>query len=293
MRVTALFFLYLLLCFSIAAALTEPIMATGWIDQPPHRVMGRLAQLLILIGLWPLLRWLELRSREALGFASPRSMIYRSIRVGWVSGVAMLAALAVAIILLRVRLLDPIDTELYWDLAERLPKALLGGLLIGLLEELFFRGVLFQAIRRHGRATKAIVLSALLYAVLHFMKPDSIPAGAEFGWTQAWQMYLSALTGPFALENLDSLAALFAAGCLLALIRERMGHIGWCIGLHAGWIFVIQMLREASSNNDASSLAFLTGSYDGVIGWLAVGWICLVTLVYWTSDWDNPRDQWS
>ncbi len=77
------------------------------------------------------------------------------------------------------------------------------------------------------------------------------------------------------------MSALTLAGVFLALVRERTGHIGWCIGLHAGWVFVIQVTRYLTVGNDASPYAFLTGGYDGVIGWLAVGWIGALAVGYW------------
>lgn len=91
--------------------------------------------------------------------------------------------------------------------------------------------------------------------------------------------------GPW--QNLDSLTAVFAAGVLLALVRERTGHIGWCIGLHAGWIFVIQVTRRVTDVNSASDLAFWVGGYDDFIGWLAVAWIGALTVAYW--NWSGLR----
>jgi hypothetical protein len=71
------------------------------------------------------------------------------------------------------------------------------------------------------------------------------------------------------------------AGLLLALVRERAGHIGWCIGLHAGWVLVIQASRRLTDVNDDSPLSFLVGDYDGIIGWLAALWIGLLMALYW------------
>ena len=74
------------------------------------------------------------------------------------------------------------------------------------------------------------------------------------------------------------MVALFLVGVLLGLVRERSGHIGWCIGLHAGWVFVIQVTRQLTDGNEASPYAYLVGDYDGIIGWAAAGWIGLLAL---------------
>ena len=76
-------------------------------------------------------------------------------------------------------------------------------------------------------------------------------------------------------------------GVFLALVREGTGHIGWCIGLHAGWVFVIQLTRRLTDGNPSSDLAFLTGDYDGIIGWLAMAWIGLLAAGYWR--WSRRR----
>lgn len=285
MRVTAVFFCYLLLCLALAALLTYPLLSTGWIDYDPRRVMGRLAQILILLGLWPFLTWAELNSRAALGFDIEARSLLRSIRRGWLAGVLILFALITALLLLGVRVPAPPGAgglaQLLGYVLEKAVAALIGGLLIGLLEEVFFRGALFSGIRRRGGLRSAVFWSASLYALVHFMKPHQLPPGMVFDWAGAWTMFAQVFTGVLQWRHLDSFAALFLAGVLLALVREREGHIGWCIGLHAGWVFVIQFSRRLSDESDAASLAFLAGDYDGVIGWLAAAWIGLLAVAYW------------
>ena len=286
MRSTALFFAYLLACLVLATLLTPPLMATGWIEIEPHRVMGRLTQVLILIGLWPLLRWQGLDNREALGFGPGWSVIKHTIIDGWGLGVLILLVLALALLELEIRLPEP-TPDSWMRIAPRVVQALIGGLLIGLLEETFFRGALYSAIRRRDGARSAMLWSAALYAVLHFMKPDALTESMAFDATGALWMFARVFIDLFQWQHLDSLAALFVVGLFLALVRERTGHIGWCIGLHAGWVLVIQVNRRLTDGNDDSPLSFLVGDYDGTIGWLAAGWIALLAVVYWL--WSGGR----
>jgi hypothetical protein len=93
-------------------------------------------------------------------------------------------------------------------------------------------------------------------------------------------MVLEVFTDSADWRNLDSFVALILVGVFLGMVRERTGHIGWCIGLHAGWVFVIQVARYLTDGNDASPYAFLTGDYDGVIGWLAAGWLATLSAGY-------------
>jgi uncharacterized protein len=275
MRETAAFFLYLLGCLVLAALLTWPLMQSGWIDQPPQRVMGRIAQILILAGLWPMLRAFAVANSASLGFSVPRRDFLRALGIGWVAGLAILTLLALALVALGVRIPNPVTLDL---LATKAVQALLGGLLVAVLEETFFRGALYSAISRRSGVGSAILWSSLLFALLHFMKPRDLPDGTAYDWAGNWQVFASTFTNPWQWRNLDSFIALLLVGIFLGLVRRRTGHIGWCIGLHAGWVFVIQVARVLTEDHQAAPLAWLTGDYDGVIGWLAAGWIGALAL---------------
>jgi uncharacterized protein len=279
MRVTAAFFLFLLVCLALAAALTVPLMQTGWLYYEPERVLGRLAQIVALLGVWPFLRLMGLADAASLGYGLARSRFLATVGLGWLIGVSMLLALVMALIALGVRVPHP--GLLPGRLAEKAVGALVGGLLIALVEETFFRGALFGALRRRDGLAAAAVWSAGLYAVLHVMKPGALPPGVPFDAAGALAMVSGIFIDVVQWRHLDTVAALFTAGLLLALVRERSGHIGWCVGLHAGWVLTIQVARRVSDGNPQSPLAFLVGDYDGVIGWCATVWIGLLSWVYW------------
>jgi hypothetical protein len=281
MKETGIFFFYLFACLILGALVTYPLVQTGWIEQDPHRVMGRLAQVFILIGLWPFLKAMGLNHRQALGYDEPRPLFLRALWRGWLLGVVMLLVLVLSLLVLDVRVPDVEGEGWLPGLLKKSIQVLIGGVLTGFLEETFFRGALFSAIRRNGGAAAAILWSSLLFALLHFMKPHTLPDGVAFDWAGTWQMFVHVFAGVFQWKHVDSMAALFLVGFFLALVRERSGHIGWCVGLHAGWIFVIQVTRHLTDGNDASPNAWLAGGYDGTIGWLAVAWVGLLTLGLW------------
>ncbi len=280
MRVTLLFFLYLFGCLILAALLSPVLLATGWLDLEPQRVMGRLAQVMILLGIWPFLRFLSLTGRDSLGYGVSARAWRRSVGWGWLQGVAILLALALVLLALDIRVPDP-PSEHWFGIAGQAVQALLGGLLIGILEETFFRGALYSAIRRRDGRWAAVVWSSLLYAVLHFMKPGALPEGMAFDGSGALWMFRPCLQRCLSMEKSGFPDRAFCVGVFLALVRERTGQIGWCIGLHAGWVFVIQMTRRLTNGNEAASFSFLVGDYDGTIGWLAAFWIGLLALGYW------------
>jgi membrane protease YdiL (CAAX protease family) len=281
MRETGVFFVYLFVCLILGALLTYPVMQTGWIEHAPHRVMGRLTQIFLLLGLWPFLKSMGLNNLWSLGYGAHRPEFLRAFLLGWLLGVAGLLLLVINLLLLEIRVWDLKGEDWLPGLLEKAIQVLIGGLITSLLEETFFRGALYSAIRRSGGAASAIVWSSLLFALLHFMRPHPLPDGVAFDWSGTWQMFLHVFGGVFQGKHVDSMLALFLMGISLALVRERSGHIGWCVGLHAGWVFVIQVNRHLTDGNEASPSAWLVGGYDGTIGWLAAAWIGLAILGFW------------
>ncbi len=287
MKPAALFFLFLVACLAVGSLLTYPLLLGGLVDAPPHRIATRLTQLLILLGIWPLLRTLGLANRPGLGLGRDWVALGRALVLGWLAGVAMLLALSVGLYGSGIRVAT--THAVAPVLAMAATQALAAGLLIALGEELFFRGALFSAIRRRGSAAEALLGSSLLFALVHFLKPAALPGDQPLGWSLSWDLFRGAFSGTSLLANLDSLVALFFAGLLLAALRERSGHIGYCIGVHAGWVFVIKLTRLFTDGNPASPYAFLVGSYDGVIGYLAAAWMGLLLLGGWLLG--NPRSR--
>jgi membrane protease YdiL (CAAX protease family) len=276
MQPTLIFTLFILAAYLLAsllcALLGDPLAAL--LQVPEHKIIGRGGLLLALIGLWPLLKSLNMLDRALLGYGVPAREFRRHLLFGLGVGVAILACLGTALWGLGIRApsLDAQSPALLKVLAQ----GLLGGLAVGFIEETFFRGALQGGIRRRGGGTVvAVLLPSLLYAALHFLKPQQVAP-------QAGSCLASLAAGfpaLFRMENLDSFVALTLVGLFLSLVRERCGHIGWGIGLHAGWVLVIKLIQSYSDNVPHAPLGFLTGSYDGVIGWLAAGWIGLLALV--------------
>lgn len=284
MRETGVFFLYLFGCLVLGALLTYPLMQTGWIAHDPHLVMGRLAQVFILLGLWPFLKAMRLNDHQALGYAVPRPQFLNALWWGWLLGATLLSELALILLLLEIRLPTGEADGRLIALIEMSVRALISGLLIGLLEETFFRGALYSAVRRSSGASPAILWSSVLFALVHFMKPHALPEGVVLDLFGTWQLSVRVFTDAFQWRHLDSMVALSLVGVFLGLVRERSGHIGWCMGLHASWIFVIQMTRRLTDVHPSpdAPLVWLVGDYDGVIGWLAAGWIGLAALGLWS-----------
>lgn len=275
------FILYLAFMLVLAAALHYPLynLLTEWFSVRPDRLMYRSAMLFAAVGLWPFMKWLQLANREAAGYGLPRPEFWRTLLRGWGWGVLILLALSLALLGLGIR--QPDTAMVAGKLGRILLAGLIGGLLVGFIEETFFRGVMHRGLRRSLAFWPTTGLTAALYAALHFMRPPHMQAGDPVNWGTGWQL-LAGMFDRFAdpMQLIDSFVALFAVGMFLSLVRERTGNIALCIGLHAGWVLVIKLTLFLTERPADAPLAFLAGNYDGMIGWLAAAWISLLAWGY-------------
>ena len=281
MRAFGIFTSFLACCLLISALFHYPLhlLLNSFLEVPVHKQVPRIAKIIALPGFFLLIAWLGLYTRKALGFGQPRPTFLHQILIGWLYGILILIILSTLLISLGIRTLDPIDNDFLFTLTKTLLSGLIGGLLIGLIEETFFRGAMYQAIRRQGRAFSAITFTSLLYAAVHFIDPIKLTEPVD------WFSGLQILSGSFwqlgDSTTFDSFIALFAVGAFLGLVREHTSNIAYCIGLHAGWVLIIKCTKKFTSNNHSSEWAFLTGTYDGITGYLAAMWLALLMLLYW------------
>ncbi len=254
----------------VAALLTYPAwLATNLVSQQPlHRVLDRVAMAVAAVGLIWLLRYEKLGSREALGYTLPKGEFLRQLAVGFGSGLLLMTPLVVLLLNLGVRQLKP---ELAWQpllLLAELFQGALTGLAVGFIEETFFRGAMQTVMTRDSAPRLAIVLPSIVYATVHFLGGKvSLPVN-QIEWSSSF-VVLANLFERFAspLMLLDSFLALFAVGLLLAFVRRYTGAIAACIGLHAGLISVITLLKSTTLHHSGTHWSWLVGAYDGVIGW--------------------------
>ena len=82
---------------------------------------------------------------------------------------------------------------------------------------------------------------------------------------------------------LDAFLCLLAVGVLLGMVRVCTGNIAAPIGLHAGWVAVIYVVRAATERDPDAPGAWMLGEFDGFIGWLVLAWTLVlgITLSWW------------
>lgn len=284
MRAFLLFCGLTIFALLIAALVTYPAWLTvGLVSiEPVHRVMHRVAMLVAIVGFVLLVRHLRIADRRSLGYGLSRPAFLQELGLGLAIGSLLLLPLLALLLGLELRILRPglqLDFE---TLLAAVGRGVATGLAVAFIEETFFRGAMQTAITRESGHRLAIWLPSLLYASMHFLGGRLRIAPQEVSWGTGFQVLANLgekYRDPLAL--VDSFAALVVVGLLLAVVRRRTGSIAACIGLHAGWVCLITVLRSITVRNDDTALGWLVGSYDGVIGWLA----CLWTLgILWAAS---------
>lgn len=143
---------------------------------------------------------------------------------------------------------------LFWGM---LLRGLFGALVVAVLQELLFRGIALGVFLRAMRPSVAMGLSAVLFALVHFLNPppylnvaDPDAAGVGFEFLGKILAQLAEPRGVFGI-----LCPLLALGFVLAYARWQTASLFLSVGLHTGWIFVNGVLgkvTEAASSPDPS-----------------------------------------
>ena len=245
---------------------------------PVAKLISKITLGLLVISVFPLRRYLKL-SWQDLGFTPWRPFL-RQLRSGLLLGLWTLAPVMIGLYLLDVQVWDYSRAWTLTKVAEKIALALFFALLIGLGEELLFRGLLMAALRQKMAVIVAMLVSSGYYAFLHFLKPSTQVAYSDLSLGSVWQLIPEAFANWLNPEIYTALTALLAVGLFLSVIRTRVRHsLGMCIGCHAGWVWQIKVCKDLFELNHQSSYLYLVSSYDGVIGPLVTVWLMVAMLL--------------
>jgi membrane protease YdiL (CAAX protease family) len=282
MRAFAWFLTLVALALAAIAVFAYPAWALlhPFFDFPFHRVGERIGMLALLVGFLLVARRLRLADRGSLGYGLPRRAFVRETSLGLALGVASMLALVglmTALGLLEWTAAGVSGTDLLRLVALRL----VSGFAVAFIEETFLRGAMHTAIERESGTPAAVLLTALLYAATHFLASYHIPpeqvtprSGLELlaGTLHSWAQ-------PAGIG--DAFLALLAVGVVLGMVRAATGNIAACIGLHAGWVWVMLVAHELTRPLRGAPLSFLLSRFDGFVGWLVLAWTAVLAVPLW------------
>lgn len=283
MRAFAWFLLLMALALAAIAVFTYPawLLLHPHFDFPFHRIGERIGMLALAVGFVLVARHLGLADRGSLGYGVPRRIFMRELGFALVLGVATM--LGVVGLMAALGLLEPAPGAPSGPAALTRLVALraLSGLAVGFIEETFLRGAMHTAIERESGTRAAVVLTALVYAATHFLAshhiaPDAVNSRSGFELL-AGTLHLFGNFGGI----LDAFLALFAVGLVLGAVRAATGNIAACIGLHAGWVWVMLVMHELTHPRPGAPLGSLLSHFDGFIGWLVLIWTAALAWPLW------------
>jgi membrane protease YdiL (CAAX protease family) len=219
----------------LAARGILPVLATFDFESFFHRAL----LLGALLFLWPFLRWLKIRRAADLGLkGNPRWG--RDLAVGFL--LAALPVICCEIVLVQSGIYSMRDS---WSW-EALGKVTMTAAVVPLIEESLFRGLFLGVLLRGVRARPAIVLSAAIFSIIHFLKaPDQTTT------TVHWGSGFVSLTHSFdqfgePMLVLAGFTTLFIIGLILADARILTQSLWVPIGLHAGWILTSSVFAKVA-----------------------------------------------
>lgn len=163
-------------------------------------------------------------------------------------------------------------------------RTLPAALLISVLEESFFRVLVFRRLLDSGRVLPAMVICSLFYAVVHFIAPVKSFAFTGFSFFIGFEYLGSVIQRMVMPESAAPFLGLFLVGMVLSHVMLKTRSLYLCIGLHAGWVLAVKMALHATQLAPGFQFAspfeqryFLVSQ---PFGWVAVGlvWLVLVAI---------------
>lgn len=282
---TALVFAFFVFLSLVGGSVLAWVLVdAGWVDGLVEkfgapRVMRRVQTLVaIVLAPWLLKRvgWRGLRDigwRCDQGCPRPGKDFVR----GFGLGILLLGGLMLVSISLGLR---------EWDLGKNAPadairKVLTGflvtGMIVGVLEETFSRGVLFRSLARCWGVFASAAVTAGVFAYVHFLKarPEAFDNGVIAVITSS--LFDGLADGNRVGLQLLNLSLLSVALCIIV---HKRGHIWMAVGFHAA---VVGMIR---SNTVLAEQVGAAGFWFGYQGNFTDGAMCtlwLLALIGWVS----------
>ncbi|MCP5069548.1 MAG: CPBP family intramembrane metalloprotease [bacterium] len=270
------FLLWAGLVVGLSAALTptvhETLVGLGWLDAAPEAQVGGflrvLRRLLVGFGLavlfWRLRPWREttLEGLGLRGIHAQQAPIWRA---------ALLTALAACVILLIhalngwLKLEDP----LRWGKITRRCFTWAGrAVLLGFIEEWFFRGWLFNRWSRSFGALRAALYSSAIFGVIHAFRPSNFRGEVPLtvsGALEALQEWALLALDPT--RFLPAAFGLFLFGLVLCTAMYRTRSLWTPIAIHAAGVWVVTLHPSITNRWPKESWAGSGQLLDGPPGW--------------------------
>jgi membrane protease YdiL (CAAX protease family) len=245
---------------------------------PFRQILTRSTQLFLVLSIFPIMAYLKV-NKEELGFA-PIGVLSKQLLQGFGLGFIVLIPVLVVLYVLKIT----VYKGQFWTVGlmiNAMTMNLLVALLISVIEETLFRGIVLVGLKRKLPVIAAIILTSTYYAGLHFLSIKTNLAVQDITITSGFLMLGEAVGNLFRLASVPAFFALLMVGIFLGVLRtQKKISLGLCIGCHTSWVWLIKMNKKLFNTDFSAQYHYLVSSYDGIIGPLVGGWIMIVIVVY-------------
>ena len=283
MRLFLLFLCAVLIVILISSLIAQPLYQLFAVDKLTDfdNFGKRLAMLAILITVVVILKCKGLLNYKNVGWSVDERTQTKSALLGYgfIVGILMMLPVTLLFHLVELRVLDLSDFA--WQaFIIKLASLLLAAFAVSLIEETFFRGILFNGFLKEKTPLSAVLLCALFFSLIHFarIKGSELPTDAP--WYYGSVILADSIAAHWHSDYLATALSLFLAGVLLGIVRLKTASVWACIGIHSGWILTLKVDKKLSDFNGQSDWHFLVGAYDSYNGWATVGWLAIITVIY-------------
>jgi hypothetical protein len=175
-------------------------------------------------------------------------------------------------------------------MAEKMIMSLLLALLIGVVEESVFRGMLLAGLKKNMPAIAAVLISSAYFAALHFLDSKTEIPRQQLNVFSGFILLGEAIENVLNPKNVSAFFSLLMVGAFLAVLRTQVKEsLGLCIGCHAGWVWQIKVSGSLFNTDYSSKYLYLVSSYNYVVGPLVTGWLLLAIAGYFAFQQINKK----
>ena len=246
---------------------------------PFRQILTRSTQLFLVLSIFPMMAYLKI-SKEELGFA-PRAVFLKQVLQGFGLGFIALMPVFIVLYVLKVNVIDEAQSWTVGLLAKNMTINLLVALLISLIEESLFRGIVLVGLSKKLPVIVAILMTSIYYAGLHFLSIKTDLPVQDINFFSGFKLLGEAVGNLVNPVNLSAFFALLMVGVFLGVLRTQVHtSLGLCIGCHTCWVWQIKMNKKLFNTDFNAHYHYLVSSYDGVIGPLVTGWLMMAIAGY-------------
>jgi hypothetical protein len=246
---------------------------------PFQKMISKSTQLLLILSIFPAMKLLAI-DKEQLGFAA-RPVFFKQLLQGLGLGLLTLLPIFIVLYVLKINVFDATKHWTTGLVLAKLGYTLFLALLISLIEEPLFRGILLTGLRKKMPLALAIVVSAVYYSALHFLDNNVAISPQDVHFFTGFGLLKGAFLNVFNPMMFSSFISLMMVGIFLGIVRTQVKtSLGVCIGCHASWVWQIKMSKSLFNTNLWSDYLYLVGGYDAIVGPLVTGWLLLEIIRY-------------